>query len=347
MIRLATIGTNFITDWLMEGILELDEIQLTAVYSRNLEKGKQFAAKYNVEKVYDNYEEMAKDPEIDAVYVASPTYMHYAHSITMINYGKHVLCEKPVCSNREELDILIKAAKEQGVVFMEAMKNVHSPGFHAMMDNLHKIGTVRRATIQYCQYSSRYDKFKKGIIENAFNPKLSNGALMDIGSYCIHFLASLFGKPEKILADSLFLENGVDGAGSVIASYGDKQAEIIYSKITDSKLPTQIQGENGCMIIEQCPIIKKITIYYRNGETEELQFDKRDNPMIRQMITKNNGDWLINFSICFSPFKIVFLFVHKKNSCMFQMYYKNIHESHSLIFARLTCLMSASHYRVC
>ena len=249
MIRLATIGTNFITDWLMEGILELDEIQLTAVYSRNLEKGKQFAAKYNVEKVYDNYEEMAKDPEIDAVYVASPTYMHYAHSITMINYGKHVLCEKPVCSNREELDILIKAAKEQGVVFMEAMKNVHSPGFHAMMDNLHKIGTVRRATIQYCQYSSRYDKFKKGIIENAFNPKLSNGALMDIGSYCIHFLASLFGKPEKILADSLFLENGVDGAGSVIASYGDKQAEIIYSKITDSKLPTQIQGENGCMII--------------------------------------------------------------------------------------------------
>ena len=124
MIRLATIGTNFITDWLMEGILELDEIQLTAVYSRNLEKGKQFAAKYNVEKVYDNYEEMAKDPEIDAVYVASPTYMHYVHSITMINYGKHVLCEKPVCSNREELDILIKAAKEQGVVFMEAMKNV-------------------------------------------------------------------------------------------------------------------------------------------------------------------------------------------------------------------------------
>ena len=251
MIRLATIGTNFITDWLMEGVQELDEIKLTAVYSRNLEKGKQFAAKYGVEKVYDNYEAMAQDPEIDAVYVASPTYMHYAHSITMINYGKHVLCEKPVCSNREELDILTKAAKEQGVVFMEAMKNVHSPGFYAMMDNLHKIGPVRRATIQYCQYSSRYDKFKNGIIENAFNPKLSNGALMDIGSYCIHFLASLFGKPEKILADSIFLENGVDGAGSVIASYGDKQAEIIYSKITDSKLPTQIQAEKGCLIIEE------------------------------------------------------------------------------------------------
>ena len=84
MIRLATIGTNFITDWLMEGILELDEIQLTAVYSRNLEKGKQFAAKYNVEKVYDNYEEMAKDPEIDAVYVASPTYMQCTKGIKQV-----------------------------------------------------------------------------------------------------------------------------------------------------------------------------------------------------------------------------------------------------------------------
>ena len=86
MIRLATIGTNFITDWFMEGVQELEEIKLTAVYSRNLEKGKQFAAKYGVEKVYNNYEEMAQDPEIDAVYVASPTYMHYAHSITMINF---------------------------------------------------------------------------------------------------------------------------------------------------------------------------------------------------------------------------------------------------------------------
>lgn len=280
MVRLATIGTNFITDWLMEGVQELEEIKLIAVYSRNLEKGRAFAGKYGVEKVYDNYEEMAQDPEIDAVYVASPTYMHYIHSITMINYGKHVLCEKPVCSNKEELDFLIRAAKENHVVFMEAMKNVHSPGFKAIKDHLYKIGTIRRATIQYCQYSSRYDRFKNGIIENAFNPKLSNGALMDIGSYAVHFLVALFGKPEKILSDSIFLENGVDGSGTILASYGDKQAEVIYSKITNSKLPTQIQGEDGCMVIEECPILKKVIIYGRDGSSEELSFDSRDNPMI-------------------------------------------------------------------
>ena len=276
MIRLATIGTNFITDWLMEGILELDEIQLTAVYSRNLEKGKQFAAKYNVEKVYDNYEEMAKDPEIDAVYVASPTYMHYAHSITMINYGKHVLCEKPVCSNREELDILIKAAKEQGVVFMEAMKNVHSPGFHAMMDNLYKIGTVRRATIQYCQYSSRYDNYKRGIIENAFKPELSNGALMDIGVYVVACMIRLFGAPVSIKASGIKLSNGVDGAGTILMEYPDMIGEAIYSKITDSAMPSQIQGEDASMLVQEIENIKDLRIV-RKGVVQSIHFEQSDN----------------------------------------------------------------------
>ena len=276
MIRLATIGTNFITDWLMEGILELDEIQLTAVYSRNLEKGKQFAAKYNVEKVYDNYEEMPKDPEIDAVYVASPTYMHYTHSITMINYGKHVLCEKPVCSNREELDILIKAAKEQGVVFMEAMKNVHSPGFHAMMDNLYKIGTVRRATIQYCQYSSRYDNYKRGIVENAFKPELSNGALMDIGVYVVSCMIRLFGAPKSIKASGVKLHNGVDGAGTILMEYPDMIGEAIYSKITDSAMPSQIQGEDASMLIQEIENVKDLRIV-RKGVVQSIHFEQSDN----------------------------------------------------------------------
>ena len=276
MIRLATIGTNFITDWLMEGILELDEIQFTAVYSRNLEKGKQFAAKYNVEKVYDNYEEMAKDPEIDAVYVASPTYMHYANSNSMINYGKHVLCEKPVCSNREELDILIKAAKEQGVVFMEAMKNVHSPGFHAMMDNLHKIGTVRRATIQYCQYSSRYDNYKRGIVENAFKPELSNGALMDICVYVVSCMIRLFGAPKSIKASGVKLHNGVDGAGTILMEYPDMIGEAIYSKITDSAMPSQIQGEDASMLIQEIENVKDLRIV-RKGVVQSIHFEQSDN----------------------------------------------------------------------
>lgn len=279
MVRLACIGTNFITDWLMEGVQELDGIELTAVYSRTMEKGKEFADKYGAKKVYDNFEELAKDPDIDAVYVASPTYCHFKHTMMMLNHKKHVLCEKPVASNLTELELMVKAAKDNQVIFMEAMKSVHTPGYKAMMEHLPKLGAIRRATIQYCQYSSRYDKFKMGIIENAFKPELSNGAVMDIGVYCVHFLAALFGMPEKILADAVFLENGVDGAGTIIASYGDKQAEVIYSKITNSKLPTQIQGEKGCMIISECPNPQEIKILYNDGTEEILEFESRENPM--------------------------------------------------------------------
>lgn len=74
-----------------------------------------------------------------------------------------------------------KAALENQAVLLEAMRSVYSPGFQAVRENLHKLGKIRRVSFQYCQYSRRYDNFKKGIIENAFNPALSNGALMDIG----------------------------------------------------------------------------------------------------------------------------------------------------------------------
>lgn len=276
MVRLATIGTNFITDWLMEGVQELEDIQLTAVYSRSMEKGREFAAKYGVKKVYDSYEEMAQDPEIDAVYVASPTSMHYVHSITMINYGKHVLCEKPVCSNREELDLLIRAAKDKGVVFMEAMKNVHSPGFQAILEHLHKLGDIRRATIQYCQYSSRYDNFKRGIIENAFNPELSNGALMDIGVYTVACMIRLFGAPKSIKASGVRLSNGVDGEGTILMEYDNMIGEAIYSKITNAAMPSQILGEDGVMLVTEMENVKDLHIKRRTVD-QTIHFEQSDN----------------------------------------------------------------------
>ena len=279
MIQIATIGTNFITDRFLNAVEEVEGVKVSAVFSRTLEKGRAFAEKYHVKKIYDDYEKMAEDPEIDAVYVASPTCCHYEQSMTMIRHGKHVLCEKPVCSNQEELEELIQQAKKNRVIFMEAMKNIHCPGFQILRENIEKLGKIRQASVQYCQYSSRYDKFKEGIVENAFKPELSNGALMDIGSYCIHFIAALWGEPQKVVSDSIFLENGVDGAGNILLCYGEKQAHLQYSKITDSVGITQIQGEKGYMLIEQAPNIRKINVVYRDGSLEQLQVESRENPM--------------------------------------------------------------------
>ena len=174
---------------------------------------------------------------------------------------------------------MFKAAEENQVMVIEAMRSVFDPGFAAIQKNLPKLGKIRRATFQYCQYSSRYDNFKKGIIENAFKPELSNGSLMDIGVYCVHPMVKLFGLPNEISAHCLKLSNGVDASGTIVAMYDEMQAELMYSKITNSALPSQIQGEEASMIITEIPDTTKIEIVYRNGDREEIKIDKKANNM--------------------------------------------------------------------
>ncbi|VBB05883.1 Hypothetical protein LUCI_1094 [Lucifera butyrica] len=296
MLRFAVIGTNKITDKFIEAAKLCKGFELIAVYSRTKERAVQFASKHKAVLVYDDLEELAASKEVDAVYVASPNSLHAEQSIKMLRGKKHVLCEKTIASNKKELEAMLKAAKDNGVILLEAMRSVFDPGFKTIAANMSKLGTIRRVTFQYCQYSSRYDNFKQGIIENAFNPVFSNGALMDIGVYCIHPLLKLFGMPKKIWSSAVILENGIDGAGTIMVNYEDMLGELIYSKITNSRLPSQIQGENGCMIIKEISDTREITIIYNDGQKEDILISKHDNNMyyeaeefIRLIQTKSNA----------------------------------------------------------
>nr|WP_144928275.1 Gfo/Idh/MocA family oxidoreductase [Paenibacillus bovis] len=270
MIRFGVIGTNWITDRLLEAALQNDDFQLTAVYSRTETKGREFAQKYGVENVFTNLEEMAKSDKIDAVYIASPNSLHLEQTITMLKNGKHVLCEKPLASNSKEIEIMINTARENNVVLMEAMKTTLLPNFIALKDNLHKIGKVRRYHASYCKYSSRYDAYRQGTVLNAFNPQFSNGSLMDLGVYCIFPLVVLFGAPKKIKANAVMLESGVDGGGSLLLEYDGFEAVITHSKIVNSYVPSEIQGEEGSFLIEEISDLERIELRYRNGEMEEI-----------------------------------------------------------------------------
>ena len=256
MIRLATIGTNFITDWLMEGILELDEIQLTAVYSRNLEKGKQFAAKYNVEKVYDNYEEMAKDPEIDAVYVASPTYMHYAHSITMINYGKHVLCEKAFTVNAEQAQKLFDLAKEKKLLITEAIWTRYMPS-RKMINHIIEsgvIGEVSAVTANLSYTISHVERIRK--------PELAGGALLDVGVYPINFASMVLGDKVKDVKAAAIFQNGVDILDSIAMVFeGDRMVTLQCGAREISDRMGSIFGTRGYMQVQNINNPEKITVF--------------------------------------------------------------------------------------
>jgi scyllo-inositol 2-dehydrogenase (NADP+) len=279
MIRFATIGTNWITEAFIEAARKVEDFTLTAVYSRTEEKAKEFAKKTGAERTFTNLEELAKSKDIDAVYIASPNSLHAEQAILLMNHGKHVLCEKPMASNTKEVRAMIDAARRNDVVLMEAMKSTLLPNFQAIREHLHKIGKIRRYFASYCQYSSRYDAYKQGTILNAFNPAFSNGSLMDIGVYCIYPMVVLFGKPHRLQAHSLKLDSGVDGEGSIIFDYGDMDAVVMYSKITNSYLPSEIQGEEGSILIDAIHTPTKVEIRYRDGRTEDVTVPQEQPPM--------------------------------------------------------------------
>ncbi|MEG6590537.1 Gfo/Idh/MocA family oxidoreductase [Paenibacillus barengoltzii] len=268
--RFATIGTNWITERFIQAALETEQFALTAVYSRTEEKGREFAAKFGDPQVYTDLKALAASSDVDAVYIASPNSFHAEQAILMMDHGKHVLCEKPMASNAAEVRRMIEAARRNDVLLMEALKSTLMPNFRAVQDNLYKIGQVRRYFSSYCQYSSRYDAFKQGKVMNAFNPAFSNGALMDLGIYCIYPMVTLFGKPESVQASAVMLSSGVDGEGSLVVRYPEMDGVIMYSKITDSYLPTEIQGEYGTIVIDRINQPYEAKILYRDGTTEEL-----------------------------------------------------------------------------
>ncbi|CAM3990739.1 Gfo/Idh/MocA family oxidoreductase [Cohnella lubricantis] len=279
MTRFGVIGTNWITEAFLRAAASIAPFKLTSVYSRTEEKAREFAARHGAAHTYTDVAEMAESGEIDAVYIASPNSFHAQHAIACLERGVHVLCEKPIASNAREARAMIEAAGRGGALLMEAMKSTLMPGFQAIRDHLPSIGKVRRYFGSYCQYSSRYDAFRKGEVLNAFNPAFSNGALMDLGIYCLYPAIVLFGKPLEIRANGIMLSSGVDGEGSLLLKYEGMEGVVQYSKIANSCLPSEIQGEEGSILIDRISQPGRIELRYRDGRTKVVGVPQSDEDM--------------------------------------------------------------------
>lgn len=279
-IRFAIVGTNFISDRFAEATEASGCAEIVAVFSRKLDTGRHFADKYGIKKVYSDYSAMLSDGDIDAVYIASPTLCHKDHAEAALMAGKHVLCEKMITTTESELDALIALARERRLVLLEAMRPDFDPAYDALRSALEKIGKIRRATLEFCQYSSRYDRFLAGEVLNAFDPKMKNSALADIGIYPLHLAVSLFGRPQSLSASAVFLDNGFEGSGSITLDYGDKLCQVIYSKITDSVNPSVIEGEGGSITVDKINAPTRIALCLRGGELTDLPISLVDNNMV-------------------------------------------------------------------
>lgn len=280
MIRFAVIGTNWITRQFVDAAHETGKYKLTAIYSRSLEQAQTFANDYPVEHLFTSLDAMAQSDAIDAVYIASPNSLHFPQTQLFLQHKKHVICEKPLASTLREVEVAIETARENQVVLFEAFKTASLPNFLLLQQSLSKVGKMRKAFINYCQYSSRYQRYLDGENPNTFNPAFSNGSIMDIGFYCLASAVALWGEPHSVQATASLLESGVDAHGLVVLNYGDFSVTLQHSKVSDSVLPSEIQGEDGALVIEKISECQKLTFVPRGGKAQDLTQPQHINTML-------------------------------------------------------------------
>lgn len=286
--RIGIIGTGKIAELFVSAVNKTQDAICSAVFSRSIERAVKFADANNIESAFDDMEKFLSSDMFEAVYIATPNRCHAPQSIQAMKAHKHVICEKPIASNAIEAQQMYEAADENNVVLLEAMRPVFDPGFKKISELITCLGTIRRVCFSKCQYSSRYDNYKKGIIENAFNPELSNAAVMDIGVYTINPMISLFGAPKSVVADSIYLENGMEGEGSAILKYDNMIGDVMYSKITNQFPCCQIMGEAGIMSIDEIADTRHIELLYRDGRREVFDIEKYDNNMVYEVMEFEN-----------------------------------------------------------
>ena len=267
--RYGVIGTGWIAKSFIDGARMLCNADFVAVYSRTEENGGRFAKENEIPKVYTDINEFASG-DFEAVYIASPNKLHYEQSKLMLENGKHVICEKPITVEPEELEELQALAKENGLVYIEAIMYMFNPARDLLKEAIGKIGRITSVHFDFSQLSSKYPAYLEGKLPNIFNPSLATGCLMDLGIYCVYPALDLFGMPRKITACASFMESGADGSGNAALLYGDKLVNLTYSKLGQDRLGSQIFGDKGTITVESISKLINMNIIDNNGNKTEI-----------------------------------------------------------------------------
>ena len=283
------------------GMLLTENAQLVSVMARDLASAQAVQEQFGADRAYDSAEQMLENDELDAVYIATPVFTHSELTRLAADHGKHVLCEKPLTLTRADAEELYAAADRRGLALMEAMRPAHLPCLDRVRQAMVQVGPIRRADFIYCQYSSRYDKFKRGIVENAFDPSMGGGALRDIGVYPLAWMELLFGAPAVVQAAGYTLPGSIDAVGSALALYDGLTATAGWSKVHDGRNAARLEGERGIVELTPFPLPNRMTVAPRGGtpETVPLETDALDmryelEDFIRLCAAPSNDPWRVH-----------------------------------------------------
>ncbi len=281
--KIGVVGTNFVSDTFMAGAKEVEKVSVTCVTSGHKENAIRFAEKYNIETVCDSLDEMLEKKLVDVVYLAVPNALHYEMTKKCIEAHTNVLTEKPFMVTSSEAKEIYDLAIKNLVYVHDGIMPLYSLGLEVIKENLNRVGKIHNVVFDFSKYSSRYDAYLEGKNPTTFRKELCNGAIMDLGVYCISDVVSLFGKPSKISASAELLDTGADISSNAIFSYDDFSAVVMNSKASDSIYPCVISGEKGILEIHGASLLNKVVFRDRKEKKEEVLFEENQNPFIREI----------------------------------------------------------------
>ena len=270
----ATLGTGVIANELAQALEKLGG-KLYSVANRTYAKGVDFAQKYGIEKVYDKIDDVFRDDNVDIIYISTPHNTHIDFLRKALKNGKHVLCEKSITLNSEELEEAIFLAEQHHVVLAEAMTIYHMPIYRQLNKVISsgRLGDLKVIQMNFGSYKE-YD-----MTNRFFNRQLAGGALLDIGVYALSFVRwFMTSRPNQILSQVKFAPTGVDEQVGILLT----NAEGEMATLT---LSLHIAYDKGYIEIYEYPRGQKAVVTYtEDGHREIIEMGKTSEALMYEVL---------------------------------------------------------------
>lgn len=265
ILAVGTIAAKF-----ADTINHMDGQELTACASRSAEKADAFAQKFGIPHAWASYEQLVQDPDVEAIYIATPNNLHAENCRLCLNAGKHVLCEKPLTPARAEGEQLFALAEEKGLFLMEGMWIRHLPVLRRMQDILRSgaIGSVLYARSDYGFVAKGARKDRK------FDSALAGGALLDIGIYNLGFMRMVMddAEPEQFSSVYHINEYGTDDFSTVQLQYpGGRTATITTCIGVEMPRRAVVYCTEGRLELEDFQAAQRLTVYPAGKEAYSIE----------------------------------------------------------------------------
>lgn len=264
----ATYGTGVIANQLAQA-LQKQNRTLYSVANRTHSKGVAFAEKYGIQKVYDNPDDVFTDENVDIIYISTPHNTHYQMLLKALKNKKHVLCEKSITLNTNELQQAMALAEASHVVLAEAMTIYHMPLYKKLTsaEITKKLGSLKLVQMNFGSYKE-YDPANR-----FFNRSLAGGAMLDIGVYALAFVRwFMSSSPEQVLSQVKLASTGVDEQATLLLSNKEEMATVTLSLHAKQPKRGLAVFEKGYIEVYEFPRADRAVITYtETGEQEVIE----------------------------------------------------------------------------